>query len=553
MIYEDLTTAGLEVCVAIRDLFSNGQILREINHTFLALIPKVPTPLRINDYRLISCCNVIYKCISKVLTNRIIEGIKEVVSANQSAFIPGRNISDNILTTQEFMHKYHRKRGNILKGFGFHHTMIKWVMACVTTASFSISINGDINGFFKGKRGLRQGEPLSPYLFTLVMEILTLMLKMRVTLSESFRYHKHCEKIHIINVCFADDLFLFAHGDVDSVRVIMESLDEFKSTSGLVLSIPKITTFFGNVTNYVKTTILSIMSFSKGKLPIKYLGVLLISSRLLNRDCKILVESAKNIIDDWKNNSLSFAGRLQLCKSIISSMHVYWASVLAIPKGILYDIQALIQGFLWCNGEYKCGKAKVAWDSLCLPTKESGLGLRSLELFNKALMTKHIWNIVTNKESQWVGWIQAHKLKASAWYDTWDTQCPLIYRLSPRDISREGYNLQSYVANLVLNRGYSAQVWSYVRNLADMDAVPPSINAIVSHLLPLAKTRTTKGVFGKMLLAASSYYIWIERNNHLFKNAKRTPGELRDIIMVMVHLKLMTFRFKNTSMVNRLC
>ncbi|GKA96079.1 sugar transport protein 13 [Tanacetum coccineum] len=279
---------GAEVCDAVRDFFLNGQILKEINHTFIALIPKIPTPLRLNDYRPISCCSVIYKCISKILTNRIIKGVMEVVSKNQSAFIPRRNISDNILITQELMHNYHRKRGpprcafkvdiqkaydmvdwrfleNILEGFGFYPTMIKWILACVTSTSFSISLNGDIHGYFKGKRGLRQCDPLSPYLFTLVMEVLTLMLKRRVYLSESFRYHHHCENLQIINICFADDLFLFARGNVESAMVIMESLDEFKSTSGLVPSV----------------------------LPIKYLGVPLISSRLLNKDCKVLVEQAK--------------------------------------------------------------------------------------------------------------------------------------------------------------------------------------------------------------------------------------------------------------------
>ncbi|GJS63490.1 hypothetical protein Tco_0678054 [Tanacetum coccineum] len=203
---------GLDVCHAIRDFFVNGRLLKEINHTFIALIPKVSTPLKINDYRPISCCNVIYKCISKILTNRIIDGIKEVVSDNQSAFVPGRRISDNILITQELMHNYHRNRGPprcafkidiqkaydtvdwrflgcVLKYFGFHPLMIKWIMACVTSTSFSLNLNGDIHGFFKGKRGLRQGDPLSPYLFTLIMEVLTLMIKRRVNLSGVFRYH----------------------------------------------------------------------------------------------------------------------------------------------------------------------------------------------------------------------------------------------------------------------------------------------------------------------------------------------------------------------------
>ncbi|GJU55122.1 hypothetical protein Tco_1228836 [Tanacetum coccineum] len=327
----------------------------------------VSTPLRVNDYRPISCCNVIYKCISKILTNRIIEGIKEVVSDNQSAFV-------------------------------------------------------------LGNKDLSQGDPLSPYLFTLVMEILTLIIQRRVRSSNSLRYHNHCDELGIINVCFADDLFIFIHGELESARVIMDSLEEFKLTLGLVSSIPNSMAYFCNATNHVNLSILSIMPFAEGDLLVKYLGVPLISLRLFNKDCKVLVKKAKNRIGDWKNKSLSFAGRLQLCKSVISSMHVYWASVLMIPKGIIYDIHQLIHGFLWCNGEYKRGKAKVAWDFICLPKHEGGLGLRNLDVFNYALMTTHIWNIVSNKESLWLSRFFSH-----------------------RDITNEGFHIQTKVADLISN------------------------------------------------------------------------------------------------------
>nr|GFA10804.1 hypothetical protein [Tanacetum cinerariifolium]GFA10816.1 hypothetical protein [Tanacetum cinerariifolium] len=227
----------------------------------------------------------------------------------------------------------------ILKCFGFHPTMVKWIMACVSSTSFYICLNGDVHVFFKGMRGLRQGDPLSPYLFTLVMEILSLIIKRRVRLSDAFCYHHHCEELGIINFCFADDLFIFMTGKVEPAKIIMDSLEEFKQISGLASSL-------------------------------KYLGVPLISSRLLNKDCKILVEKAKNLIGDWKNKSLSFAGWLQLCMFVISSMHVYWAWVIFIPKGIIHDIQQLIKGFLWCNEEFKRGKAKVAWEAICLPKME---------------------------------------------------------------------------------------------------------------------------------------------------------------------------------------
>ncbi|GJY24379.1 hypothetical protein Tco_0398037 [Tanacetum coccineum] len=573
---------GQDVCNAVRDFFINGKLLKEINHTFFALIPNITTPLKVNDYRPISCCNVIYKCISKILTNRIIEGTKEVVSDNQLAFVPGRRISENILITQELMHNYHIDRGpprrafkvdiqkaydmvdwrfleNILKCLGFHPIMTKWIMACVTSTSFLLSINGNIHGY------LKKGPE-----------------------------------------------------DMDSAKVIMDPLNEFKDVSGLVPSIPKSTAFFCNVLNHVKIGILNIMPFSEGKLPVKYLGVPLISSRLLNKDCKILVEKARNRIEDWKNKSLSFAGRLQLCKSVISSMQVYWASVLVIPKGIICDIQQLIRCFLWCNGEYKRGKAKVAWEDICLPKHEGGLGLCNLEVFNRALMTTHIWNIVSNRESLWVRWIHTYKLRGgtlwdvqvkgngmstSFWYDMWCSQSPISHFLTPRDIARDGFTLQANVADLVENgvwtwplswlvkapnmglitvpnlddsqdcvqwrdhngnmAGFSvklawevlrprAKVWNLVRTLVEMDTVQPILHDIMLWFQPVASKRTFQVVVGKMLLAATSYFIWRERYNRLFKDSRRPPEEIRDLFMVTVRLKLISFRFKYTPRVQRL-
>lgn len=109
------------------------------------------------------------------------------------------------------------------------------------------------------------------------------------------------------------------------------------------------------------------MLFEEGTLPIKYLSVPLISSRLLYKDCKIHVGRVQNRIGDWKNKCLSFAGRLQLVISVLSSMHGYWASVFILPAGIIHDIEQSMFFFLWCQGEMKKDKAKVSLESLCLP------------------------------------------------------------------------------------------------------------------------------------------------------------------------------------------
>ncbi|GJU88102.1 putative reverse transcriptase domain-containing protein [Tanacetum coccineum] len=111
------------------------------------------------------------------------------------------------------------------------------------------------------------------------------VLSRRARATNNFTYHRYCSKLNIMNLCFADDLFLFAHGDVESARVIMDSLQEFKDASGLTPSLPKSTAYFCNVLNYVKIGILNILPFEEGNLPVKYLGVPLVPSRLVYRDC----------------------------------------------------------------------------------------------------------------------------------------------------------------------------------------------------------------------------------------------------------------------------
>ncbi|GJV30013.1 hypothetical protein Tco_1386461 [Tanacetum coccineum] len=542
-----------DVTRAIQEFFNNGKLLKELNHIILALLPKVKMPTRINDYRPISCCNVLFKCITKIISNRIKVSLKGLISQNQSAFVPGRRIYDNILLTQELMHNYHLDRGTprcafkidiqkaydtvgwkfletVLLAFGFHIKMVAWIMECVSTTSFSLSINGTLHGYFRGKRGLRQGDPMSPYLFTLIMEVFTLMLRRKVRDSGDFVYHHHCDELEIINLCFADDLFIFAHGDPTSAMVIKEALEEFKNAFGLIPSLLKITSYFCNVLNHIKISILQILPFEEGRLPVKYLGVPLVSSRLVFHDCGELMDRIHSRIHNWKSKSLSAAGRLQL----------------------------LLRNFLWSQGDASKGKAKVSWEVVCLPKNKGGLGVRLLDTFNKALMDIHNAGLLLSSKVK-----DAVHNGVWTWPIEWASKYPslnsvVVPLLVDTDDKLEWYNKVglsipfsvSGVWNCIRPRADEVDwynvVW-FTNLLADLPNVIGSIVAIVGALIPIAKRRSIRSVIAKLVVAACAYHIWQERNARLFSNQKRSHIQVVECIKSSIRLKLLSCTFKKSK------
>ncbi|GJS87390.1 RNA-directed DNA polymerase, eukaryota, reverse transcriptase zinc-binding domain protein [Tanacetum coccineum] len=178
--------------------------------------------------------------VQEIITNRIKSNLNKLVNSNQSAFIPGRMIQDNSYDIKvgpkrctlkiDIAKAYDTVNWgflvDILIQFGFLEKMVQWIKTCVKTTSFSININCENHGYFKGGRGLRQGDPISPYLFTLVMEVFSLMMQRNVQSHPHFKYHFGCKDLQITYLCLVDDLLVLCNGDLESITIPVLGLQQ---------------------------------------------------------------------------------------------------------------------------------------------------------------------------------------------------------------------------------------------------------------------------------------------------------------------------------------
>ena len=128
----------------------------------------------------------------------------------------------------------------------------------ITTPKFSISINGELAGFFHSKRRLRQGDPMSPYLFVIAMEVLTKLLAKHIQDSPHFKFHWKCDKIKLSHLCVTDNLIMLCHGSTPSATVLKKSLDDFSSVSGLKANLAKSIIFLFGVHNDSRQQLINI-------------------------------------------------------------------------------------------------------------------------------------------------------------------------------------------------------------------------------------------------------------------------------------------------------
>ncbi|GAU36575.1 hypothetical protein TSUD_362450 [Trifolium subterraneum] len=409
------------------DIFSDastwlerGYFPTSLNETNICLIPKCDNPTLMKDLRPISLCNVLYKMISKVLANRLKCCLDKCVSQEQSAFVEGRSILDNVIIATEVIHALKRKtqgrRGELalkidiskaydkvdwgfLRGvmtkMRFTDVWIRWVMMCVGSVNYSVLMNYDRVGPISPGRGLRQGDPLSPYLFILVTECLTALIYQSVGRGD----------IHGVRICrgapevshllFADDCFLFCRANVVEVNELMRILHSYEQASGQEINLVKSEVFISrNMSHATKEDLSRIL----GVRLVLGTGIYLGLPSMVGKSKKAIFSFIKDRIwkriNSWRGRALSKAGKEIMIKSVLQAIPSYVMSMFILPTSLIDDIEKMINAFWWRSGTINNNNNNnkgihwLAWERLACPKARGGLGFRNFEAFNKAMVAK---------------------------------------------------------------------------------------------------------------------------------------------------------------------
>ena len=367
---------GEDVIVAVLASLNSGKILKAINHTYVTLIPKVKNPEVVTEFRPISLCNVIYKIISKVLANRLKTILPQIVSESQSAFVPGRLITDNILVAFETLHHMqHQKRGktgsmalkldmskaydrvewlylkSVMERMGFYSKWVSIIMECISTVSYSILVNGEPHGYIQPTRGLRQGDPLSPYLFLLCAEGLHSLIHKAKLAGDLQGVSISRGGPKITHLFFADDSLLFCKAKTDDVAQIQAILNEYEQASGQEINRQKTTIFFSKSTpQRDKEIIQDMLGVHAIKQYERYLGLPSFLGRAKYSTFAQIKERVWSKLKGWKEKLMSQAGREILIKSVAQAIPTYAMSCFRLPKRLIQEIEVLIRRFWWGQG-----------------------------------------------------------------------------------------------------------------------------------------------------------------------------------------------------------
>ncbi|XP_051135512.1 uncharacterized protein LOC127254464 [Andrographis paniculata] len=375
------------------EFFYGVPMPRSFTSTTIVLIPKVENPGEWSEYRPISLCNVTNKIVSKLVNMRLAKFLPKIVSPNQSGFVKGRSIYDNIVMAMEMVHDlnwrhklynvilkldmskaYDRLDWNFLRAilsqFGFNEGVVQLISNCFSNCWFSILINGKLEGFFKSSRGLRQGEALSPALFIIAAEFLSRSLN-RLFLEKNAMYFQTKGRVKLTHLSYADDIIIFTSFDTSGLDNILKFLDDYESILGQRINKDKSSIILPKLCPAaIQRDLICRTGFNIAELPINYLGA------------PLFVGNKRAVL---------YEGLLE--------------KILQPPKSTVHVFEQLLARFFWGSYNSRRRKHWVSWSKICRPKEEGGLGIRRLEDVIKAFSFKLWWRL-RQQNSLWANMME---------------------------------------------------------------------------------------------------------------------------------------------------
>ncbi|XP_019198971.1 PREDICTED: uncharacterized protein LOC109192724 [Ipomoea nil] len=418
---------GPALTTMVNQALASSTVQNSLLTAYVTLIPKKEAPESAADFRPITLLNVAFKVISKVLVNRLRPIMCKLIGPHQNSFLPGRSTLDNIILTQEIVHVMNKKKGHkgsmavkvdlqkaydsvdwafledTLVAFGFPRQIIDLILFSLRESRISILWNGGSLEPFKPGRGLRQGDPLAPYLFNLVMERLAYDIQNQVSLGHWRPISISRGGVGISHLFFADDLMLFGEASDRQAKVMIDCLNRLGNISGLKVNHSKSQIFCSpNTGAGSKQNVGSTMGIPVAHHLGSYLGIPLLQKRVSKDMFGSVLNKMRQKLANWKANSLSMAGRRVLVQSSLATIPTYSMQSMALPSSTCKDIDKICRNFLWGHSESSRKIHTVNWGDICKSKGLGGLGLRTAKEFNLAFLAKLAWQMVTCPNKLWV-------------------------------------------------------------------------------------------------------------------------------------------------------
>ncbi|RVW15066.1 putative ribonuclease H protein [Vitis vinifera] len=342
---------------------------------------------------------------------------------------------------------------------GFGERWCRWIKWCLSTVRYSVMVNGSPTGFFQSSRGLRQGDPLSPYLLVVVMEAFSILIKKVVVggfLAPCMIRGRRSEGVQISHLLFADDTLIFCEAKEDQLLYMGWLLMWFEAISGLRVNLEKSELIpVGRVENVDELA--DEFGYRVGKLPSTYLGMPLGAPFKSVAAWDGIEERFRKKLAMWKRQYISKGGRITLVRSTLSNLPIYFMSIFQMPRAVRIRLEKIQKDFLWGGGALVQKPHLVNWSIVCLDKRSGGLGVKSLGAFNRALLGKWVWRFENERKVLWNQVIRGKYGEERGGWRSCESREAYGFGLW-KAISKMGHQVNSFVG-FVVGDGEKVKFW----------------------------------------------------------------------------------------------